>query len=124
MHTVLLTQQVGFCSHATTVTECEDSIRLERDDEDAPSTMLSRHLGSQQSGQVMQSVACCESADCNAKVVCWNDVCGFIDSRPNQKKKSQLIPFHLTNATSGLVTEKHPKIIRRQIKPEIARSSP
>ena len=123
VHTVSLARQVGFCSNATTVIECEDSIRLEREDEDAPVATSARRLRSQQSGQAMRRVACCDSTDCNAKVVCSSDVCGLIDNLARTTGNTQLIPFALTNATSGLVTEEHPQIIRRPIKPAVARSS-
>jgi len=76
---------VGFCSHATTVIECEDSIRLEREDEDAPATMLARRLRSQQSGQVMRRVACCESTDCNAKALSPKSTRKLFADRSNRK---------------------------------------
>jgi len=76
---------VGFCSHATTVIECEDSIRLEREDEGAPDTMLARRLGSQQSGEVMRRVVCCESTDCNAKALSPKSTRKLFADRSNRK---------------------------------------
>ena len=40
--------------------------RPEQTGKDAPNTMLTTHLGSQPSGQVVRRVACCETTNCNA----------------------------------------------------------
>lgn len=50
----LVRMQVGFCSRASTVNECEDAIGLEGEYPDAA---------------IARQFACCDSTDCNAKVV-------------------------------------------------------